>query len=46
MTDTRITIRGLDPDLYRRLRVVAVREGIPIGWALNLAIIKLLKEKE
>jgi hypothetical protein len=46
MSNTRITIRGLDPELYRRLRVVAVREKIPAGKLLNLAIIKFLRENE
>lgn len=36
--DTRTTIRGLDPELYQRLRVHAVRNQMTIGDAVNDAI--------
>jgi hypothetical protein len=33
-----INVRGLDPDLWRALRVESVRRGVPIGVLLNAII--------
>ena len=35
MTDTRTTIRGLDPELYQWLRIEAVRQRTTIGALIN-----------
>jgi hypothetical protein len=35
---TQWAVRGLDPDLWRELRVESVRRGVPIGVLLNAII--------
>lgn len=36
MPDDRITIRGIDPEIYQKLRVFAVQRGITVGEAFNI----------
>ena len=39
-----ITIRGVNPRFWRELKVEAVKEGLTIGKALNLALERWLHE--
>ncbi len=39
-----ITIRNVNPRFWRELKIEAVREGLTIGKALNLAIERWLNE--
>ena len=44
MTQAKQTnIRGLDTDLYRRLRIVALQQHLTMGELVNQAISNLLK---
>jgi len=43
--ESRITIRGLDPNLYRLARIEALKEGRAIGRWLNELIREKLKKK-
>ncbi len=39
-----ITVRNVDEELFREFKVEAVKEGIPIGNALNMAIIQWISK--
>ncbi len=41
-----ITIRDVNPRFWRELKVEAVKEGLTIGEAINLALEKWLREYE
>ena len=44
VTNMNITIRDINPRFWRELKVEAVREGMTIGEAVNIAIEKWLME--
>ena len=41
-----ITVRDVNPSLWRELKVEAVKEGLTIGGAMNLALERWLHDKE
>lgn len=41
-----ITVRSVNKDLWRELKITAVKEGITLGEAMNLALQKWLQEKK
>ena len=44
MSDTRMTIRNLDRAIYRRARIVALENEIPMGELINHSLEFLMKE--
>ncbi len=44
VTTMNITIRGINQDYWRALKIEAVREGLTVGQALNLALEKWISE--
>lgn len=44
MSDTRTTIRNIDQTLYRRARVMAVENDIPMGELINHCLEFFMKE--
>lgn len=40
--DDRITLRGMDPQLWRQLRVAAIQQGLPVGKLLNTIVAEWL----
>ena len=44
VTKMNITIRDINPRFWRELKVEAVKEGLTIGVAVNLALEKWLQE--
>ena len=41
-----ITVRSVNSDLWRELKVAAVKEGMTLGEAMNLALQKWLQERK
>ncbi len=41
-----ITVRSVKSDLWRELKIVALKEGITLGEAVNLALQKWLHERK
>ncbi|WP_136440734.1 hypothetical protein [Pacificoceanicola onchidii] len=46
MSDTRMTIRNIDRTLYRRARVMAVENGMPMGELINHSLEFFMNEAE
>lgn len=46
MSDTRTTIRNIDQTLYRRARVLAVKNDIPMGELINHSLEFFMNEAE
>ncbi|WP_195821700.1 hypothetical protein [Roseobacter sp. MH60115] len=46
MSDTRTTIRNIDQTLYRRARVLAVENDIPVGELINHSLELFMNEAE
>ncbi len=39
-----ITVRNVDEELFKEFKVEAVKEGIPIGKALNMAMVQWISQ--
>lgn len=46
MSDTRTTIRNIDQTLYRRARVMAVENDMPMGELINHSLEFFMNEAE
>lgn len=42
---TNVNVRGLDPDLWRELRIAALAQGVPVGPLLNQIIREWLAKR-
>ena len=46
VTIMNITIRNINPSFWRKLKIEAVKEGMTMGQAINLALENCLKRKQ